>query len=328
MSSIDWGLAAKVGRALVPSSPIASRSEIEQLVAELREGAGRAPTLIADVSELPDPGSSRVLVLDRPTAVEATVDTARAMLDRLDESTGSSLVGRIQGGVTGAGLGGVLAMLSTRILGQYDPFHVSPRLILVAPNVLQAERELNLPASDFRLWICLHEQTHRVQFEHAPWLTDHIIALAGKLMAAEEAGVDWTRIGGLRGNRPGPESVVQLLGDEAESSLNEITAVMSLIEGHADVMMDRVSRDVIATVPMIRNSFNKRRSKKFSKFGQLIGLETKLAQYKDGARFCEQVIAKAGVAQLNRAFEEPENLPTIEELHDPVAWLSRMSDGA
>ena len=328
MSSIDWGLATKVGRTLVPANPVATRGEIDLLVAELRESAERAPALIAEVSELPDPGSSRVLVLDRAGAVEAAVGTAKAMLGRFDESTGSKLIGRMQAGASGAGLGGALAILGTRILGQYDPYQDPPRLILVAPNVLQVERELNLPASDFRLWICLHEQTHRVQFENAPWLVDHIVSLAGRLMAAEDEGIDWAKLVRLRDAKPGPEVVVQLLGDDAEAALDEITAVMSLLEGHADVMMDRVSSEVISTVPSIRRAFNRRRSKNLPKLSQMIGLETKLTQYQDGAKFCSRVIAAAGVSQLNRAFERPENLPTIAELHDSAAWISRVSDGA
>ena len=329
MSAVDWKLATAIGRRMVPPSPVASRAEIELLVTQLHESAERAPALIAAVSGLPNPGTSRVLVLDRPSAVEAAVETAKSMLARFDElGTATGVLDRVQARFTGAGLGGAVSLLGTRILGQYDPFHDPARLILVAPNVLKAERELSLPAEDFRLWICLHEQTHRVQFESAPWLVDYIVAVASRLMEAEEKkAVDWSRISKVRDSKPGPELMVQLLGAEAEDAFNEITAVMSLLEGHADVMMDRVPRDVIATVPRIRASFNKRRGK-FSLVGQLIGMETKLAQYRDGAKFCKQVIAESGVEGLNRAFAGPDQLPTIHELHDPTAWLRRVNNGS
>ena len=82
----------------------------------------------------------------------------------------------IGGKVTGGEAGALLAFMSSKVLGQYDLAPGgTPQLMLVAPNLVQVERELGVDPADFRLWVCMHEETHRVQFTAVPWLRDHMI---------------------------------------------------------------------------------------------------------------------------------------------------------
>ena len=89
--------------------------------------------------------------------------------------------------MTGAEVGGLLGFLGGKVLGQFDPFHdPAGRLLLVAPNIVHVERELEADPTDFRLWVCLHEETHRVQFTAVPWMRDHLFAEIGKLAETME----------------------------------------------------------------------------------------------------------------------------------------------
>lgn len=331
---IDWGLAAAVGRSLVPPGPKTTRVEADRLVAELRDCARRAPSLVAAAAHLDAVGDAPELVVDRQGIVIANVQAAQSMLvQAVGEPAHPGLAQRLSGRATARGIGTVLAVLGTRVLGQYDALSSQPRLLLVAPNILQVERELRLVPSDFRMWVCLHEQTHRVQFAHAPWLVDHLVGLCREAVEAEEhsllegLGESWTQ---LRSQPDGQAltslaGLAALAGPQLAAILGRVTAVMSLLEGHADVMMDRAGPAVIGTLPHIRASFDARRAKGgwTALVGKLIGLDAKLAQYRDGANFCRAVIARAGVDGLNTAFLGPDRLPTLDELLHPEDWLTR-----
>jgi len=342
MSGRDpWQAAARIGGSLAgPGFHGLTRAAMADTVAGLRKAAARAPELVAGVTGLGCP-TSVDLIIDRAGIVAANTATCERLFARaatldptldLDELTPPATV-----------LGAVLSLLARRILGQFDPFGEVPRLLLVAPNIAGTERDLNANPADFRLWVCLHEQTHRAQFGAAPWLPDHLIGLVASLLAAEakaetsKEGLP-ARVRRLRDARRGdPASTKTSIGllaavsDPATAAtLGAVTAVMSLLEGYADVMMDAVGPTVIPTVATIRAGFDERRARGglVSLLGKLIGFDAKLAQYAEGAAFCRTVLDAAGLAVLNRAFERADNLPTLEELRDPPRWLSRIAPPA
>lgn len=339
---IDWDHAAKTGVALVPPGPIATRAEIMAAVAELRRDAHRAPELIAAASLLDVRGESSDFVIDRAGLIRANVVTARAMLERTGVRVAEpGALGAARGRITGTAIGAVMALLATRILGQYDPFTDAPRLLLAVPNVMAVERELKVDPADFRMWVCLHEQTHRVQFGHAPWLVDYMTEQVREVLCAEVdhdpmlAGLSdrlnaWRRQESDQGE-DGIDRATSLRLLTAVSSplvvaaIDRVTALMSLLEGHADVMMDRAGPEVIPSLARIRLLFNQRRQRGgvAGFVAKLIGLDAKVAQYADGARFCTTVIEQAGVQGLNVAFTSAEHLPTLTELHHPHDWLAR-----
>lgn len=345
-SPVDWPYARVVARRIGGSGPQVGIERARQAVAELRECAAEATPLIEARTGLhapAQPGSA--VVVDRVRWVDANAAGFRAILDPLTErllAKRDHQPGGIGPRIAGAEIGAALGFLSTKVLGQYELFtagpDVPPRLLLVAPNIVKLEHELDVVPHDFRLWVCLHEETHRVQFTAVPWLgpwlrsqiTGYLetVELSGDAMAHRVKQVLGAVLGALRGM-----DVVTVLErtmkPEERELLSRLTGVMSLLEGHADVMMDEVGPDVLPTVNTLRTRLQQRRSKPGSGEAfvrRLIGMESKLAQYRDGAAFVRTVIGEVGLDGFNRVWTSPDTLPSRDELHDPAAWVSRMSD--
>lgn len=288
-----------------------------------------------------------VVVVDRERWVAANLDGFKKIMEPLAvklETAGKtpSGIGRSIGTkVTGAELGALMAFMSTKVLGQFDPFWAGSaddtgRMLLVAPNIVHAERQLKVDPHDFRLWVCLHEETHRVQFTAVDWMRDHLQSLMFDFIDAtdvESSALSKMMSDGLS------EFIKTVRGDE-DASLSEIfqndaqrtivdklTGVMSLLEGHADVVMDGVGPEVIPTVAQIRRKFTQRRqgAGPFDRLlRRLLGLEGKMKQYRDGAAFVRDVNDKVGLSGFNAVWEKPENLPTKSEITDPAAWVARV----
>ncbi|GAA1833196.1 zinc-dependent metalloprotease [Microlunatus capsulatus] len=346
-SMVDWTVALSTARRLVKPGPEISLGGAEQAVAQLRSSAVRAEAYVVDVTGLPVPSATApVLVVDRPGWIQANVDGFRQVLAPLEERSAEKLgaspgVAAVGSRVTGAELGALLSYLAPKVLGQFDPFFPGApgepggRLLLVAPNIVAVERELGVDPADFRLWVCLHEETHRVQFTAVPWLRDHLNAQIGEIVGSTEldagAVLQMLADGAKRvasALRTGEElSVVDLVQTRAQrETVDRITAVMSLLEGHADVVMDSVGPSVVPSVAAIRRRFSVRREGQgFDKVvRRLLGLDAKMRQYRDGARFCRTVIDAVGMAGFNQVWTSPETLPTRDEIADPTRWLARV----
>jgi coenzyme F420 biosynthesis associated uncharacterized protein len=339
---VDWQLAVSLGSRLSGAGPEVSADEAAATVAELRNGADRSTSYVREFTGL-DAGalSAPVLVVDRPDWIQANVDGFAKLLtpiiDKLEAKKGppGAVTQAIGSRITGAEVGGLLGFMSSRVLGQFDPFHdPSGRLLLVAPNVVQVERELDVDPTDFRLWVCLHEETHRVQFTAVPWMRDHLFgeftALADTVEPQRLLDDGLKRLSeALRGGAP--TSLLDLIGSpEQKAILDRVTGVMSLLEGHADVVMDGVGPSVIPTVAAIRRRFDERRKGVGTLdrlLRRLLGLEAKMAQYRDGAAFVRAVVDKVGMADFNAVWAGPDNLPSKAEIDDPPLWISRVLQG-
>jgi len=339
---VDWDAAARFAARLAPAGRTAGRDELEELVAELRDVAGRAATHASGTTGLvPADGSapadvSRVLVVDRAGWARANTQMLATMAGPLVRARTPSAGARL---AAAAQVGGVLALLSGKVLGQFDPWTEpdAGRLLLVAPNVWQLERRLQVDPSDFRLWVALHEQTHALQFAAAPWLAGHLrdraAELLGDVVPDDESG--GPRLGELLSAvraalRNGGGGVLDVLDPDQKAELERVGAVMALLEGHADVAMDDVGPSVVPTVRQIRRAFEARRDEGARSKGlnrvlrRLLGLDAKLAQYRDGAAFVRGVRRRVGQDGLNAVFAAAENLPTPAEVADPPAWVRRV----
>jgi coenzyme F420 biosynthesis associated uncharacterized protein len=244
--------------------------------------------------------------------------------------------------ITGVEVGALLSYLSSKVLGQFDPFFPGAdpnapggRLLLVAPNIVSIERELDVEPADFRLWVCLHEETHRVQFASVPWLRSYLNGQIAQIVDSAEldpAVVAQMLRDALRRvieavTQNQEVSIIDLVQTPAQrETVDRVTAVMSLLEGHADVVMDGVGPDVIPTVETIRAKFTVRRQGQgFDKIiRKLLGLDAKMRQYRDGANFCRAVMAEVGMSGLNKVWTSPETLPSAAEITNPRLWLTRM----
>jgi coenzyme F420 biosynthesis associated uncharacterized protein len=237
----------------------------------------------------------------------------------------------------GLQIGGVLAYLGGRVLGQYDPFGGGDgdgRLLLVAPNVYAAQQALDLPSADFGMWVCLHEATHRLQFTAVPWLRDHFAQEVGQFLSM----ADGTRggiierlpeaISAIRGSGGDSLVLVELLqGPEQRAVLDRLLALTTLLEGHADHVMDAAGPDVVPSVETIRARFTLRRrggGLVDRLLRALLGVEAKVKQYAVGSAFTKYVVLAVGMDGFNRVWESPETLPTRAELADPASWLRRL----
>ncbi|MFF3750634.1 zinc-dependent metalloprotease [Streptomyces sp. NPDC002018] len=361
---VDWNLAVATATRLVRPGPEVTRDEAREIVAELRRHAKaseehvRAYTrMIPDGHEPPD---TPVLVVDRAGWVKANVAGFREllkplfdkMLERRSATPGGAVLGAVGGKVTGVELGMLLSFMASRVLGQYETFapatrdlpageQSAGRLLLVAPNIVHVERELDVDPHDFRLWVALHEETHRTQFTGVPWLRDHLQDEIQSFL--DETEVDPMTVlerlreaaQSLSGGRPEGEedehgrSIVELVQTPGQREiLGRLTAVMSLLEGHADYVMDGVGPDVVASVAEIREKFQQRRARGASRLDQalrkLLGLDAKLRQYRDGERFVRAVVEEVGMAGFNRVWTSPNTLPTKAEIAKPADWVARV----
>ena len=345
---VDWGLAARGVRALTPSGPKLRPDQARAVVAELRDASQRAYEPVAETSGLASPsGPEPALVVDRPTWAEVNITSFAAMLDpvvaKLANRPGKPAPGPITQKVGGVATGGevaaLLAFMSTKVLGQYDLAYAPgtrPRLLLVAPNVVQVERELDLFPADFRLWVCLHEETHRVQFTAVPWLREHMLGwtrrIATELVPDADQLLERLKLAAKNAPavlRPGGSGLPELFLDaDQRAELARVGAVMALLEGHADVVMDEVGPQVVPSVATIRARFDKRRqgiSGMDVLIRRLLGMEAKMAQYRDGAAFVRHVTERIGRDGFNAVWTSPETLPLAEEIQEPDRWIARVA---
>jgi coenzyme F420 biosynthesis associated uncharacterized protein len=336
---VDWSLAVSIGSMLAGEGPTVTRTEADDIVAELRADAERSTGLVHEFTGLSAPrGTAPVLVVDRPGWVQANADgfkvaTAPMMRKVLEEREPGRIAQAVGSKVTGVEVGGLLGFLAGKVLGQFDPFYEpSGRLLLVAPNIVHVERELGVDPTDFRLWVCLHEETHRVQFTAVPWMRGHLFSEIDAISETVEPGslLD----GGLeriteaiKSSRNGG-SIVDMFSTPAQREIfDRVTGMMSLLEGHADVVMDDVGPQVIGSVKEIRAKFTKRRQgigtlDKILR--RLLGLEAKMAQYRDGAKFVRAVVDKVGMDEFNAVWAEAAHLPSKAELSDHDGWIRRV----
>jgi coenzyme F420 biosynthesis associated uncharacterized protein len=359
---IDWNLAVATATRLVRPGPEITREEARAVVAELRRHAKASEEHVRGFTRLGADGldDTPVLVVDRPGWVKANVagfrEILKPLLDKMQErrsgSPGGAVLGTVGGKVTGVELGMLLSFLASRVLGQYETFAPSTRdlpagengggrLLLVAPNIVHVERELDVEPHDFRLWVCLHEETHRTQFTAVPWLRDHLEGEIQAFLAETDVdpGTVLERIReaaqSLAGGRPegeeddGGRSLVEIVQTPAQREiLARLTAVMSLLEGHADYVMDGVGPEVVASVAEIREKFQQRRAKGASRLDlalrRLLGLDAKLRQYRDGERFVRAVVDQVGMDGFNRVWTSPNTLPTKTEIAKPADWIARV----
>jgi coenzyme F420 biosynthesis associated uncharacterized protein len=363
---IDWDVAISTGTRWARPGPQVSLAEARRTVSELRDLAGAVQQPVYEVTGMSgarDGALGRVAVVDRPGWIRANVDGFRVVLEPLveqlrerapgGESTGSragSVMTAVGSRVTGIQAGLILAYLSSRVLGQYELFlppEASPvdgeqpgRLTLVAPNIVMIERELGVDPHDFRRWVCLHEETHRLQFTAVPWLRDYVQSQMTEFLLASEldpaailqrlrSAAD-AMAGAVRGGDGG--SLIDAVATPRQREImDRLTAVMTLVEGHGDYVMDAVGPQVVPSVAQIRERFNARRGSTGrieQTIRRILGIDLKMKQYAEGSRFVRAVVDEVGMPAFNKVWTSPETLPTKEEFAHPHQWVERVASGS
>ena len=359
---IDWNVATSTGVRWARPGPAVSMAEARKVVAELRKLATAVQEPVREVTGLPGLGDGgQIAVVDRPGWIRANVDGFRVVLDPLVEHMRErgtapppgSVIGTVGSRVTGMQAGLILAYLAGRVLGQYelflppDPDATEPstadapagRLTLVAPNIVMVERELGVDPHDFRRWVCLHEETHRAQFTSVTWLRPYVQQQMTEFLLASDLDpasiLDRIRsaadavAGAVRG---GGESLIEAIQTPRQREiLDRLTAVMTLVEGHGDYVMDAVGPKVVPSVEEIRAKFSARRqtgSRVEQAIRRILGIDLKMKQYEQGSRFVKTVVDEAGMEVFNKVWTSPETLPTRDEITSPRSWLERVGSKA
>ena len=345
---IDWGAAQRVGELLAGSPPPGGvrAADVEPLA---REFAQR----VCAYSGLPLPDALPPLeAVDRSAWIAANLQTMKPLLAPVAERAGQQagpLAGSLRaasGLVLGAQVGALTGLLSQRVLGQYDlsllDASVAPRLLLLAPNLAEAARNLGLDRDELVLWVAIHEITHAVQFSGAPWLRDYLGGMLRDLIEGLQVSFgpesdggrrlprlpDVDELRGMLARARGGDLLRLTLGEDRWRLVDRMQTAMSVIEGHAEHTMDAVGAEFLPSLPRLRRAMNRRRENRglpWRVLERLLGLELKLRQYEAGRAFCDAIVADGGTGSLARLWAAPEALPSAEELTEPSRWLARMS---
>ncbi|MCU0311428.1 MAG: zinc-dependent metalloprotease [Acidimicrobiales bacterium] len=346
--AVDWAFAERVAVRRCGRDPFAESYHYDSLAPDFAEYTARAEDLVASETGLRSlAGPARSRVTDREGWIRANLASfqrlLRPLLDRFGERVGSSPLLPVTSRFAGAELGLVLGWMSTRVLGQYDLLVIEEERPLdqdlvyyVGPNVLALEKQYGFPPAEFRMWLALHEVTHRAQFTGVPWLREHFIGLVHQTLDAVEPDPD-RLFGALdqlvtavrQGRNPLADGGVMTLlaGPEQRAVLDQVGGLMSLLEGHGDVTMDRAGTELVPSAERFGRVLRQRRQSATGLaklLQQLIGLEAKLEQYAQGEAFIEAVEAHGGQDFLNRAWEAPANLPSRAEIREPRLWIERI----
>jgi len=318
--------------------------DFDELTAEAEQLVTEATGLVSAA------GSARARVVDRAGWVSANVASFQRLLRPVIERFSARIAGPVAPvgrALTGAQVGVLLGFMSTRVLGQYDLLVLEDEnpeaqdlVYYVGPNILALEKKYSFPPREFRLWLALHEVTHRAQFTGVPWLRQHYLGLVEEVLGV--ADMDAKRLldalrraaGDVsRGRNPLAEGGLPvLLATPAQREvLSRLNGLMSLLEGHGDTTMDRAGAARIPSADRFARVLRQRRQQAnpvLKLVLQAVGFEAKLAQYEAGERFIEAVEAAGGPVLLDRVWERPEHLPTLDEVGEPGRWVTRMGSTA
>ncbi|MGY4709748.1 zinc-dependent metalloprotease [Mycolicibacterium sp. CBM1] len=339
--AVDWAFAGNVGAWLTrpgpPTTDYTRRQAIDELASASRaaEGPVREVTRMGGDAPVPD-----ARIVDRQGWVRAAAESMRVMTGGT-ETASNPITGRVTGAQTGA----VLAFVSSGILGQYDPFAgadgAGGHLLLVYPNVIAVERQLRVTPADFRLWVCLHETTHRVQFTANPWLSQHMSQALGALTsdAGDDVGQAVSRLADYvrkrRRGGDGDPNEAGILGfmravqsEPQRAALDQLLVLGTLLEGHADHVMDAVGPAIVPSVQTIRRRFDERRQRRQPPLQRLLrallGVDAKLSQYTRGKAFVDHVVDRVGMDRFNAVWSSAQTLPLPDEIEDPQRWIDRV----
>lgn len=347
-NAVDWEFAERIAVRIATRGEVVDDYALARMADDFAEATPKAEKLVGEETGLWSAnGEARARLVSRPDWIRANIASfqrlLKPILGQLDEAS-DGVVGTFSRRFAGAEVGAVLGWMATRVLGQYDLLLTEDEntddqdmVYYVGPNVLALERRNGFDPEQFRLWLALHEVTHRAQFTGVPWLRDHFVGLvnetldnvdpdparlfevAKEVVEARRRGEDPLADGGLPALIAGPEQ---------RSVLDKIGGMMSLLEGHGDITMDRAGIGFVPDAMHFAETLRARResAKGVSRIIQkLVGLEAKLNQYAAGEAFIHRIEEQTGGPRvIDHAWQGPESLPTMDEIRNPDDWLARV----
>lgn len=347
-TAVDWQFAERVAVRCTGREPFVGTAALHDLQRSYAELTAQAERHVSDATGLvPVHGDARARVTRRADWVRANVRSFQRLLrpltERLEERDHGRSWQAVGRKTAGAELGALLGWMSTRVLGQYDLLVLDDEqadeqdiVYYVGPNLLSMERRYAFPAEEFRLWVALHECTHRAQFTGVPWLRDHFVGQVHALLdtvdpdtthlleSLKRAAAE-RRAGERPLDRGGLAAV--LATPEQRACLDRIGGLMSLLEGHGEVTMNRAAAGQLPNAWRFERVLATRRKAAgplARTFNRLIGFEAKMNQYAEGERFIDAVEARGGRVSFDRVWRGPEWLPTLPEIRAPQQWIDRV----
>ena len=339
----DWDAALRTGRTVSGSGPKVSHPDRAAMREQLTRQVTRAESLVSEFTGLEVAGfRSRPWVMGRGDWVRQNLKGLQRVLEplavRIAEKRPDALdeKRRFSRKALGVQIGGLLGYVSRRVLGQVDIF-LPPDddglIYFVGPNLTDVERTFQLPPEDFRLWVAIHEVTHRVQFSSATWLRGHLTGMVDAYL--DSVSLDPKElldqlakaVDDLRGaSGSGPSGILRLLTPEQRELFERTQSMMSLLEGHASYVMNRVADGVVGDLPRLQAALARRRAVGGweKRVQHAIGFDQKVAQYDSGERFVDAVVDRIGMRGFNLVWAEPASLPQPGEIGDPDRWIARV----
>jgi coenzyme F420 biosynthesis associated uncharacterized protein len=352
---VDWQVVERIAIGRLASAPGSlDPAELRATEPAYAEAMARIVPALTAALGTPLPGVvERSGVVDRAGWVRANTGSFASLIGKLEGELldqvvppGSGLTKAAMAlanrWVTNRQLGYLLGFMGTRVLGQYDlallSVEATPgRLLFVEENIRATAKSLGVPLGPFRTWIALHETTHAFEFEAHPWLRPYIaerLERQLRLFSTDARGLGREALRGLgraiRGEGGGEHWMEQLMGPEQRTLFRETQAVMSLLEGFSDYVMDEVGRGLVPDVERISARFHERRNRRtpFERaMLRLTGLDLKMEQYRKGEQFVAAIAAQRGPGALGRLWDGPETLPRDGEIEAPERWIARVLDG-
>ena len=349
---IDWRVAERIAVDRVRNSR-GTLTPYELATAE--------PVYAAAMREIV-PALGAALGTELPGIVDRSAVVAREDWVRANVSTFAGLIGKIEGRLLdqvvppGSGfvkssmaianravstrqIGYLLGFLGQRVLGQYDLAILSAesspgRLLFLDENIRRVAAGLEVPLNPFRTWIALHETTHAFEFEAHPWLRPYLAERLERQLTTLSSDVSFlsrdvlSRLGrSLRGSGSGEHWMEGLMSEAQRREFREIQAVMSLLEGFGDYVMDEVGRDLVPEVELISRRFHARREQHTGAeraIMRVTGLDLKMEQYKQGEAFVAAIARARGAEALRTLWRGPDSMPLPEEIQRPSLWVARV----
>ena len=348
---VDWNLVRRVAVQTSQSHQAPVRNRIDAR-AEYTAMVRRSEPLIArylDV-DLPEP-IQRIHVVDRREWLVANIANFAELFKFIEEIYRQNATSRTVGAMVAAGInqrvmsvqvGVLLGVLARKVLGQYDLSLLAPEptagaLYFVEPNIAKVQEALGLNAHDFQLWIALHETTHAYEFEAYPWVREHFNALLRQYfdqlndqLQSLRGGVGQLVARIMENWGKGQHWMEMMLTPDQRTIFNQLQALMSLVEGYSNHIMNAIGKDILPNFEAIERRIEERKSQRTiaeQLFNRITGMDLKLAQYAEGQKFVDFVVAERGARFATHVWERAENLPTLDEIRNPARWIARIDRG-
>ena len=362
-SARQLAISVATGGESEPNVDPVDRMSIEQLarVADLRVAD------VTGLSTSVGGGAVSVVPVNRTRWVLDSLEAYRPLVERLAESLGpdqddlaeesepddpmagmfSGMLRMFQPMVLAMTAGSMVGHLAQRTFGQYDLPIPRPttggnadELLLVVPNLDEFAEEWSLSGEDLRLWICVHEVAH-----HAVLGVPHVRARMDDLLlryvssfrndpSALEDRIgqidlgDPTALANLQEVMGSPDVILGAITSPEQDALRpQLEALVAVVEGVVDHVVDVVGAELIADYPMLTEALRRRRVEAAAAdrfVERLFGLELTQRTYDRGAAFVAGVLERAGDDGLKRLWEGEEMLPTPAEVDAPGLWLARI----